>query len=59
MHLSGALPDLANRKKINVLSWALASTSSVLFIRLVALKPPCQFAAHVHACALPLFVAYP
>ena len=55
MHLSGAVPVSPTLEK-NILSWALAGTGSVLFIRQVAVQPPCRSAAHAHACALPLFV---
>ena len=40
----------------NVLSWALAGTSSVLFTRQVAVQPACRCTVHACACALPLFV---
>ena len=39
-----------------VLSWALAGTGSVLFIRQVAVQPTCRCTVHVRTCALPLFV---
>ena len=42
----------------NVLSWALARTSSVLFIHQGAVQPACRCTAHARACTLPLFVAY-
>ena len=43
----------------NVLIWGLAGTGSVLFIRQVAVQPPCRCTVHAHACAPPpVFVAY-